>query len=159
MGTFTTPRRKDWTIRWVEFIKDCQDIASDLQLNWEDITCTSWMGMAVEVLTGEDPYEPYRGTHDGPIGAAKAIKKAGFSNLDDLIADLWEEIPIGMAQTGDVVLVKVSDYTDDEELRMVMPHGVAVADPPFFWSVNEEGLAKGDLYAHGLRAFAVGREG
>jgi hypothetical protein len=161
--TFMHMRRPDWTVRWIEFMKDSQDIASDLALDWqgEGVTCTSWCGDAIEVLTGHNPFEPFRGTFDGVLGAVKVIKKAGFNSLDDLIASLFPEVPVGMAQQGDLALVRTTRWSEESGdglfAEEVMPHGVAMIDPPAFWAVTEGGLGRGDLYVDAVRAFAVGR--
>jgi hypothetical protein len=156
MGTFTHPRLPDWTIRWTEFIKVSLDKAGELKLDWEDITCTQWSGDGIEAITGHNPYEPFRGKHHGVMGACKAIKAAGFNSLDELIADLFEEVPLSMAHQGDLVLAKSGGW-GEEGSEEIMPHAVGLADPPLYWAVTEAGLGKGDLYADGVRAFAVGR--
>lgn len=151
MGTFTTPRRIDWPVRFTEFMKDSLDLALELKLDWEFVSCTSFVGDGIEAITDENPFDPYRDQFKDAIGAARVIKQAGFSTLDDLIASAFDEVPVGMAQTGDVVLVKSMQPSD------VMPHGLGLVDPPLFFAVNEEGLGKGDLYVDGFRAFKVGR--
>lgn len=162
--SFTAMRRPDWSIRWTEFIKDSLDIATDLQIDWDSrgITCASWAGDGIEVLTGENPFDPYIGSFDGIIGACKAIKKAGFNTLDDLVASMFPEVPVSMAQMGDLVLVRTARWDGDHLLvdtfsDDVMPHGIALVDPPLYYAVTDQGLGKGDLYKDGVRAFAVGR--
>lgn len=162
MGTFTHLRYEDWRIRWIEFIKDSLDLASDLCLNWDDITCTQWTGDGIEAITGHNPYDPWRGKHKGILGACKEIKKAGFNSLDDLIASLFTEVPVSMAHQGDLILTRTQRWISEGDegalfAEEVMPHGVALADPPIYWGVTEQGFAKGDLYADAVRAFAVGR--
>lgn len=161
---FEVPRRKDWSIRFIEFLKDSMDCADGLNLDWEYTTCTSFSGEMIEAITGKNPYEDFMGTNSFTtiLGAVKTVKAAGFKSLDDIIAALFKEVPVGMAQQGDLVLVKATPYDPDSGDALVaeevMPHGLAVVDPPFFYCVTEAGLSKGDLYTQGVRAFAVGRE-
>jgi len=165
MARFSTMRRPDWTIRWTEFMKDSMDLAVETRLDWDDdgITCTSWAGDGIEALTGANPFDPYRGSFNGILGACKAIKESGFKSLDDLIASLFQEVPVGMAQTGDLVLVRSVDWAqtalehNEYKVTAIMPHAVALVDPPLYWAVTEQGLGKGDLYADAVRAFAIGR--
>lgn len=161
---FKATRRIDWTVRWVEFIKDSLDLKSDLVLDWEHITCTSWCGSGIEEITGVNPFDPYEGKFSTVLGACKVIQQTGCKSLDELIAKIFVETPIGHAQTGDLVLVKASPEwlgdLDEGELFAsdIMPHGLALVDPPFFWCVTPQGLAKGQLYRDGVRAFTVGRK-
>lgn len=158
-GFFTFPRRKDWATRLTYFMKDSLDLVEDLKLDWSYVTCCSWVCDAIEQMTGHNPYEAFAGRYDTPLGAAKAIRASGFNTLDELVAYRYKEVPIGLAQWGDLVLVKTLDTFQAEEpdAGLVMPHGLALAEPPFFWCVTEEGLGRGDLYVQGVRAFAVGR--
>lgn len=156
MGTFTYLRLPNWSIRWVEFMQRSLEQAGDLKLDWEDVTCTQWSGDGIEAITGHNPYEPFRGRHHGILGACKAIKGAGFDTLDDLITSLLDEVPIGMAHQGDLILVRTSGW-GAEMAELIMPHAVGLADPPLYWAVTTDGLGKGDLYADGFKAFAVGR--
>jgi hypothetical protein len=124
---------------------------------WKDITCTSFAGDGIEAITGHNPFDAYRGAFDNQLGAIKVIKQRGFETLDQLIGSLFDEVPIGLAQVGDLVLVK-AEYDLDIDARTVMPHGVALADSPMYWCVVEGGLASGQLYVDGFKAFAVGRD-
>lgn len=155
---FTHERLPDWTIRWAEFVKDCLDISSDLRLDWENTTCTSFCAQGIEVLTGHNPFEEgaWAGTFTNTWEAAKEIRKRHFETLDDLIANLFPEIPLAYAWPGDVVLIKAIDWNAEEESKLVMPHGVALADPPVYLAVTEEGFGKGDLYGGAVRAFGIG---
>lgn len=152
---FPYPRRRDWTIRWVEFMKDSQDLAAELVLDWEDLNCIMWCCQWIESCTGYDPYEPF--VHaKGVKGAVSAIKDAGYETLDQIIGSHLYEVPLAKAQTGDLVLIR-ADWEAPEAIKTVLPHGIALADPPLYWCITPEGLGKGDLYVNGVKAYAVGR--
>lgn len=153
---FTHERLPDWTARWAHFIKDGLDLSPDLQLDWENINCTQFSASGIEAITGHNPYEEeeWLGTFTNSIGAALEIRRRGFETLDDVIASLFPEIPLAFVWPGDVVLISSTPW--DEAARVVMPHGVALADPPYFYAVNEAGMGRGDLYASTVRAFGIG---
>lgn len=155
---FMHKRLPDWTARWSEFIKECQELERDLTFDWSHINCTQFMGQGIEAITGHNPYEPYEGTFTNALGAARVVKKNGFDTLDDFVAFTFKEVPIAMAWPGDIALVKPIGWEEEEEAVAVMPHGVVLVDPPIYHSVAQGGLVKGDLYADAVRAFAVGRE-
>lgn len=158
---FVYPRYPDWTARWAHFIKDSLDLWEDLKLDWGGVNCTQFSGQGVEALTGHNPYEEggWADKFGTPQEAADAIVEAGFNTLDDLIAALFPEVPLSMAWPGDVVLIAAAPQGDlSVGVVQKMPHGVALADPPFFYAVTPEGLGRGPLYTQAVRAFAVGRE-
>lgn len=159
MVMFAYPRRPDWTGRWSEFIKDTLDLAPDLRLDWEHINCTQFLGQGIEALTGHNPYEEdgWAGKFTTPLSAAKEIKKRGYNTLDDVIADRFKEIPLAFTWPGDIVLVNTVPWANDET-RLIMPHGVTLAEPPFFYGVSEEGVGRGNLYTEAYKCFAVGHE-
>lgn len=157
---FTHPRLNDWTGRWSEFIKDTLDLAGDLRLDWAGINCTQFSGQGIEALTGHNPYEEgeWEGKFTTALSAAKEIKKRGFNTLDDVIASLFpNEVPLAYAWPGDVVLIQTVPWTE-EDVRAVMPHGVCLAEPPYFYGVSPEGVGRGDLFKDAVRCFAIGRE-
>lgn len=154
---FTHPRLPDWPARWSEFVKDCLDLTADLKLDWEYIHCAQFSGSGIEAITGHDPYEPFKGKFKTAHGGMKVIKEEGFNTLDDLIAALFEEVPLSLAQSGDIALARTISWEGDEEARTIMPHGVVLCDPPVYYAVTPEGFGKGNLYEDSIRAFAVGR--
>jgi hypothetical protein len=156
---FECERLPDWTARWAEFIQDCLDLSSDLKLDWGHINCTQFSAPGIEAITGKNPYEEggWEGLFDSPMSAAKEIRKRGFNNLDEVIASLFPEIPLAFVWPGDVVLIKASP-THESEPSQIMPHGVGLANNPFFFAVEERGLGRGDLFTSAIRAFAVGHQ-
>lgn len=164
MGTFTHERLPDWPTRFAFFLSDSQDIAEDLKLDWDNVTCTSWSGDMIEAITGHNPYDPFMGRHKSIASAARVIKEAGFSSLTELMLSLFDEVPVGKLQAGDLYMPSArwaaSCHMSPENTTQcleVMPHAVAVADPPFFWCVGPTGLEKGELYTTPGIGLAVGR--
>lgn len=164
MGTFAYERLPDWPTRFAHFIADSQDLAQDLVLDWEFVTCTSWTGQMIEAITGHNPYDPFSGRHKSVASAARVIKEAGFNSLTELMQSLFDEVPVGLLQAGDLYMPSArwdaGCHMSPEniiESSTVMPHAVAVADPPFFWCVGPQGLEKGELYTTPGIGLAVGR--
>lgn len=171
---FTAIRKPDWEICFTHFMRDSIKAQNEhgLILDWEHVTCTSWVGQAIEEITGMNPYAPFDGLHKSIAQACRTIKIAGFSNLDDLISALFghNEIPLGYVTKGDLVLAPTpngwcvapqQDGPDDlvtrQEATLVMPHAVALADPPFYWAIGFNGLGRGKL-ADVSKVFAIGRD-
>jgi hypothetical protein len=65
-------------------ISDCYIICDD----------TVW------AITGERMYGML--TYTSPIGAAKLLKQHGFNNVEEAFAAKFEEIPVALAQRGDI---------------------------------------------------------
>lgn len=155
---FPYARRQDWSVRWVEFIKDSLDIAADLRMDpdWGSLNCIQWACTGVEELTGHNPYEElgFDAEVKSVATACRAVTSRGFTTLDHLLGSLFDSVPVGMCQSGDLVMVRVPELVGNN----VFPHAAALADPPFYWVVTLEGLAKGDLYVDGVAAYAVGRK-
>lgn len=172
MHTFEHKRLPNWDVNLTHFMVKSQMRASTLKLDWANTTCTSWVGEAIEVITGYNPYESFKGRHKSIASACRAIKEAGFTTLDDLIASMFVEIPVAFAQRGDLILAAAARsargiseaYTEqhgefeETEGAQVMPNAVGLADPPRYWAIGPEGLVFGDLYTGVARAFAVGRD-
>lgn len=155
---FLLPRRFDWTTRWVEFMQDSKAIASDLKLDWHNLNCLEWCCMWIEECTGQNPYDEVKEEASSLLGAASAIKNRGFQSLDQLIGSYLPSSPVGMLQQGDMVMVKTPPEwgAEDGALAHLMPHGCALADPPFYWCVTQEGLGRGLLYEEGVSGFLIG---
>ena len=155
---FPYRRLKDWPSRFVHFIKDSQDLSDSLLLDWENMNCLQWACMSVEAITGHNPYEQFDPKDGSLKQVVKTIQERGYTSLDAIVEEHFYEVPLAMAQQGDLVLV-VADWDAGDSIAQVMPHGVAVCDPPSYWCVLPEGLGKGDLYGGAVvRAFAVGRD-
>jgi len=151
----TGVRYHDWSVRFAQFILDAQGNQEKLILDWGTHSCASWVCQMVEAITGEDVHKDFAG-YTTAEGAAKAILKAGYKNLDELVADYFQEIPGAFVMAGDIVLVPA--VLGESLLEStVMPNTMAVADPPFYRLVDPAGLAHGPLHL-AKHFFAVGRK-
>ncbi len=150
-------RKVDWAVRWIEFMKDSMDLAAELRLDWEAHNCLSWCSLGIEAITGVNPFDSYAEANAVTLkGAVNVVRNSGYETLDRFLGSLLPEIPIGMAQQGDLVLVN-SHWEAPREVCKILNYATALADPPLYWCITSEGLARGDLYAEGFKAFAIGR--
>lgn len=169
---FMAMRLPDWEVKLTHFLHDSLRLKESLAFSWQDTNCTSWVGQAIEVMTGKNPYEPFDGLHKSVAQACRTIKIAGFTSLDDLIQALFghREVSIAYVTKGDLVLVPVlegwtcapqQDGPDDlvthSVANTVMPHAIALADPPFYRTLSYSGLSHAPLNTM-YKAFAIGRD-
>lgn len=155
---FPHKRRTDWTQRFSNFMQSSRQLASDLKLDWQYVSCASWTGDMVEAITGHNPHDLFSREYTSALAAARVVKEAGYQDLDSLLRDLFEEVPVSMLQDGDIFLAPPRWSADGQTSPVqVMPHAITVANPPFYWCVNPEGLSRGDLYGVGGFGLAVGR--
>lgn len=99
------PRHYDWPERLGQYLQDC----SERPFVWGQHDCCLFAADVIQTLTGVDPAAELRGTYESALGAARVIKdNGGFEGfIDSLAAKLEvEEIHPGLAQRGDVVMVK-----------------------------------------------------
>jgi hypothetical protein len=103
-------RRKD---NWPELLGHYIDTKRAELFKWGVNDCALFVCDAVQLMTGVDLAQDFRGTYNSAIGATKQIRRAcNGTTIADLaiwIAVIHEipEVPILMAQRGDVGLVHV----------------------------------------------------
>ena len=154
-------RYPDWELRLSEFFREC--VEEKVCLDWENFHCGSWAADAIIAITGFDPLEAYRGITN-PLRIAKAMKKNGVFSQATGAANLFTEVPVVYAQRGDLLMVPSGAFSEPamETLEAIKAMGVdlfsdacCIADPPFAWTLTEEGLGRLPiLTAH--RAFSIG---
>lgn len=108
-------RFEDWEKRFVDI-----GIERSVSVHeWGVHDCVIFGADAVLAMTGDDVASDVRGQYDGPISAARIIKKNGFDSLGDMIAARLPEIDVALAQRGDAVLC---DGEDGEFVAIVNGH-------------------------------------
>jgi hypothetical protein len=126
-------------------------------------SCGRFGGLAIEAMTGVDPFEPLitEVPFDSALGAARFLKKWGVNSVDEMMNAIFPRIPIFKAKRGDIVTVPADLGAEADEVAYGgMFATVGIADPPFFWALGVEGLAKGDLYGRAnlrpYHAYSIG---
>lgn len=71
-------------------------------LVWGKSDCLLTTCDAIEAVIGTDPAIEVRGEYKSRAGAYRMIKLRGFDSLGAVLAGRFEEIPVAMAQRGDV---------------------------------------------------------
>lgn len=148
-------RVDDWGHQLSQYIADQREkeAAGELSFDWVSLNCAIFTNGAIKVITGQDFYQPFLDVTSG-ISAIKTLKGLGFNSMEEYIEANAPERGVVMAQRGDLVLAQ---GLSNEGLVC------GIADPPFFWSVTEQGLYRGSLYPDPdspntgvVRAFAIG---
>ncbi|MGE6740255.1 DUF6950 family protein [Allorhizobium pseudoryzae] len=71
--------------------------------SWGDNDCAvGLVGRLVEAVTGQDLTAQYRGQYDDAESAYRQMRRAGFTNLADMVASILPEIHPSQAKIGDV---------------------------------------------------------
>lgn len=68
------------------------------------VDCGHFAADAVQILTGVDLFEPFRGKYTTVPGYLKILKRLGHDCVASYVDGVLEAIPVPMAQRGDVVL-------------------------------------------------------
>jgi len=111
---------------------------------WGQHDCALFFSDCVEAVTGEQHAGSDRGSYKTRIGAARIIKRRGYSCLRDMIADECPEIPVISARRGD------GAYFEGPEGPFV-----AVVDGAYAVAPGPQGLLHVPLN-QALTAFKVG---
>lgn len=94
-------RRPDWRQRLGEYVAAIAK--SPFAPGSAD--CALFAADAVKAMTGSDPAADFRGHYTTLKGGFKQLQKAGFTDLADLVATHLTEIPVAMAQVGDIAVL------------------------------------------------------
>lgn len=83
-------------------------LADEKPFSWGDRDCSLFAADAVLCITGNDPASDWRGKYKTATGATRLLRPYGGIEgaVEKITADNgMEEIPVAMAQRGDVVLI------------------------------------------------------
>lgn len=90
---------------WERRLQDYFASVHDAPHRYGSNDCILHCAGAVEAVTGEDRAADHRGKYETSLGAIKHLKGMGFDSPAALVDSMFDEIPIGFAQRGDIVLV------------------------------------------------------
>lgn len=155
-------RVPNWNIRFIEALEAAHN--GQVTFGWTppidgatDIIdpamhCISFASYMVNAITGTDYYEQLAAPlqYDSPLSAMKALKSLGYSSVDQLIGSIFDTCALPFVTRGDLVMLPASE-NEPEGLRLA----VAVADPPFVWTVHpEHGVARANI-SQAIKAYKV----
>ncbi|KAB2782534.1 hypothetical protein F9L00_03440 [Brucella anthropi] len=69
---------------------------------WGQSDCILTAADAVEAVLGDDPAKDIRGKYKSKTAAYRLIKQRGFKSVAEALSSLFEEIPVALAQRGDL---------------------------------------------------------
>ncbi|EDC1758919.1 hypothetical protein BH468_23725, partial [Salmonella enterica subsp. enterica serovar Senftenberg] len=96
-------KHPDWHNRLITVIR----AAEKRPFLWGSHDCCLFAADCVQAMCGEDFAEGWRGTYDSEMGAKKAILRGGGS-LEKVFARYLDEVPVKLAQRGDIAIVENS---------------------------------------------------
>ncbi|MFT1618372.1 DUF6950 family protein, partial [Enterobacter kobei] len=93
-------KHPDWHNRLIAVIR----AAEKRPFLWGEHDCCLFAADCAEAMTGENFADGWRGTYDSETGAKKALLRGGGS-LEKVLAKYLDEVPVKMAQRGDIAVV------------------------------------------------------
>ncbi len=130
---------------WPSKLAEAVAAAERIPFAWGAHDCGSFATDCEKAITGGTLFaDVLGGNYKTPAGAARHLKRAGFADIEALVADRLQEIPVNFAQRGDWV---VADTHDGPRI------GVMLGD--VFASPGDDGLVRHDRAA-ARRAWRVG---
>ncbi|WP_028021385.1 DUF6950 family protein [Enterobacter cloacae] len=94
-------KHPDWHNRLIAVIR----AAEKRPFLWGEHDCCLFAADCAEAMTGDNFADGWRGTYDSETGAKKALLRGGGS-LEKVLAKYLDEVPVKMAQRGDIAIVE-----------------------------------------------------
>lgn len=94
-------KHPDWHNRLIAVIR----AAEKRPFLWGEHDCCLFAADCAEAMTGDNFADGWRGTYDSETGAKKALLRGGGS-LEKVLAKYLDEVPVKMAQRGDIAVVE-----------------------------------------------------
>ncbi len=91
-------RHHDWEKRLVAIT----EAHLNTPMVWGQSDCILTAADAVEAVLGDDPAKDIRSKYKSKTGAYRLIKQRGFKSVAEALSGLFEEIPVALAQRGDL---------------------------------------------------------
>lgn len=97
-------KHPDWHNRLIAVIR----AAEKRPFLWGEHDCCLFAADCAEAMTGENFADGWRGMYDSETGAKKALLRGGGS-LEKVLAKYLDEVPVKLAQRGDIAVVENAD--------------------------------------------------
>lgn len=94
-------KHPDWHNRLIAVIR----AAEKRPFLWGEHDCCLFAADCAEAMTGDNFADGWRGTYESETGAKKALLRGGGS-LEKVLAKYLDEVPVKMAQRGDIAVVE-----------------------------------------------------
>jgi len=69
------------------------------------VDCAQAAAIAVLAMTGTDLRATFKGSYSSLKGGFKILRKAGYSDLADLVGQYFPEVPVAFGQVGDIAVL------------------------------------------------------
>ena len=89
---------------WERLLDERLSRAREGAFAWGERDCALWCAEWVLECTGKDLGAAWRGKYATERGAARLMRKRGFTGVADIASDSLEEIGAAFARRGDVLL-------------------------------------------------------
>lgn len=113
-------KKTGWEARLVNYVRS----VSTRKFRPGALDCGLFAGGAIKAMTRSDPTKPFRGKYRKIEDAMSIAASLGFADHVEYAASLYEEIPVLMAQRGD--LAAVSDIDGNPALGIVQGENIYV---------------------------------
>ena len=90
---------------WQNRLNAVMKAAIERPFSWGQHDCCLFAADCAEAMTGENFANGWRGTYYSETGAKKEILCGGGS-LEKVLADISDEVPVKLAQRGDIAVVE-----------------------------------------------------
>ncbi|AZT29173.1 hypothetical protein ELZ69_12660 [Salmonella enterica subsp. enterica serovar Moero] len=92
---------------WQNRLNAVMKAAIERPFSWGQHDCCLFAADCAHAMCGEDFAAEWRGIYDSETGAKKALLRGGGS-LERVLAKYLDEVPVKMAQRGDIAVVENS---------------------------------------------------
>ena len=118
-------KQQNWVIELARFIESRRT----MPFIWGENDCCLFVADAVQLISGIDPAEPFRGKYTTATGAARALKKYGDGTIAGALSQVFQEIKPCELGRGDVAMIEVNGQP-----------AAALSFSGKLWAVSESGL-------------------
>lgn len=125
-------RRPDWRARLGAYIETVRRAP----FTYGTLDCALFAAGAVAAMTGEDLAAELRGTYESFPAGLYALRRQGFMDPIDMVRSHFPEVPVALAQVGDIAVVQL-----DEGPALGILQGARI------FLMGLEGLVTADLLA------------
>lgn len=98
-------RRSNWRQSLVEYL----GAMASQEFEPGRLDCALFAAGAVEAMTGEDAASDHRGTYETLEEGILALRRQGLRDHIDMASRLLSEIPVALAQVGDLAVVSAPE--------------------------------------------------
>lgn len=92
-------------VNWRQNLIDYLTEVSTRTLVYGQHDCAIFVGGAAGVQTDRDYVGEWVGTYDDLLSGIEALKRKGYFDHVDLVRQTFDEVPVAMAQEGDIAVV------------------------------------------------------